>query len=136
MLLAHRYMGAMGQEGVTAYKLAFIVLAFTGARTAAMGFNRIADRDIDAANPRTQNREIPSGQISVGAAWAFTLGSAVLFCLFSALLGWHTLALAPIALAVVWGYSLSKRYTALCHLILGLALAFVTLTFRFQGNQR
>jgi 4-hydroxybenzoate polyprenyltransferase len=99
-----------------------IILCMVAARTSAMGFNRIVDRKWDAANPRTAIREIPSGQISVRAAWAFTLGSAGLFLLFAGLLGWLTLALAPVALVVIWGYSLTKRFTALCHLVLGLGL--------------
>lgn len=107
----------------TAWQIALIVLCMVTARSSAMGFNRIVDRRIDAANPRTAGREIPSGQISLGAAWGFTLGSAALFVLFSGLLGWLTLALSPVALAVIWGYSLTKRFTALCHLVLGLALA-------------
>lgn len=107
----------------TVWQLVLIVLCMVTARSSAMGFNRIVDRDIDAKNPRTAGREIPSGQISVGAAWGFTLGSAALFVLFAGLLGWLTLALSPVALAVIWGYSWSKRYTALCHLVLGLALA-------------
>ncbi|TNE86387.1 MAG: 4-hydroxybenzoate octaprenyltransferase [Deltaproteobacteria bacterium] len=108
---------------VTAWQIALIVLCMVTARSSAMGFNRIVDRDIDAENPRTANREIPAGQISVSAAWGFTLGSAALFVVFAALLGRLTLYLAPVALMVVWGYSLAKRYTALCHVILGVALA-------------
>ncbi|MFK7927198.1 MAG: UbiA-like polyprenyltransferase [Myxococcota bacterium] len=107
----------------TIWQLVLIVLCMVTARSSAMGFNRVIDRRIDAANPRTAGREIPSGQISVGAAWGFTLGSAALFVLFSALLGVLTLALSPIALLVIWGYSLTKRFTALCHAVLGLALA-------------
>ena len=107
----------------TAWQIVLIVLCMVTARSSAMGFNRIIDRRIDAANPRTAGREIPSGQISLGAAWGFTLGSAALFVLFSGLLGWLTLTLSPVALAVIWGYSLTKRFTALCHLVLGLALA-------------
>jgi len=107
----------------TVWQIVLIILCMITARSSAMGFNRIVDRDIDAKNPRTAGRELPSGQISLGAAWAFTLGSAALFVLFSGLLGWLTLALSPIALAVVWGYSATKRFTALCHLVLGLALA-------------
>ncbi len=101
----------------------WVVACMVTARSSAMGFNRIVDRDIDAANPRTENREIPSGQISLTAAWAFTLASAALFVGSAALLGWTTLALAPVAIAVIWGYSLAKRYTAGVHLVLGLALA-------------
>jgi 4-hydroxybenzoate polyprenyltransferase len=108
---------------VTAVQVLWIVLCMVTARSSAMGFNRLVDRDIDAKNPRTANREIPSGQIAVGQAWGFTIGSALLFVLFSALLGSTTLWLSPIALGVIWGYSLTKRFTALCHLWLGLSLA-------------
>ena len=108
---------------VTWWQVLLILLCMVTARSSAMGFNRVVDRDIDAANPRTAGREIPSGQISVQAAWAFTLGSAALFVLFAGLLSTLTLYLSPVALLVVWGYSLSKRFTALCHLFLGLALA-------------
>lgn len=108
---------------VTWEQWVWIVLCMVTARSSAMGFNRIVDRDIDAANPRTAGREIPSGEISVGAAWAFTLGSAALFVVSSWMLSTLTLFLSPVALAVVWGYSLSKRFTALCHVVLGAALA-------------
>lgn len=104
-------------------QLVLIVVCMVSARSSAMGFNRLVDRDIDAINPRTMGRELPSGQIGVRAAWAFTLGSAALFVVCTALLHPLTLALSPVALAVVWGYSLTKRFTALCHLFLGLALA-------------
>lgn len=108
---------------VTVTQLVLIVVCMVTARSSAMGFNRIADRDIDAANPRTASRELVTGEISVPAAWAFTLGSAAVFVACCAVLGNGTLLLAPVALAVVWGYSLTKRFTALCHLFLGLALA-------------
>jgi 4-hydroxybenzoate polyprenyltransferase len=114
---------ASREVDVTWAQIALIVLCMVTARSSAMGFNRIVDRDIDAKNPRTANREIPSGEISVSQAWAFTLGSAALFVLFAGLLGTKTLLLSPIALGIVFGYSLSKRFTALCHLVLGLALA-------------
>lgn len=114
---------ASREVAVTPLQLALIVVCLVAARSSAMGFNRVVDRDIDAANPRTASREIPSGQISVRAAWAFTLGSAAIFVLASALLGPAPLALAPVALVVIWGYSLTKRFTALCHAVLGLALA-------------
>lgn len=114
---------AAQQVDVTAAQLVLCVLCMVLARSSAMGFNRLVDRDIDAANPRTASREIPSGQISVQAAWGFTLGSAALFVACCALLGNTVLLLSPVALAVVWGYSLAKRYTALCHVVLGAALA-------------
>jgi 4-hydroxybenzoate polyprenyltransferase len=100
-----------------------IVFCLATARAAAMGFNRIVDRSIDARNPRTAEREIPTGKISLPAAWAFTIGSAALFVAGAAWLGPLTLGLAPVALAVVFFYSLTKRFTAWCHVVLGLALA-------------
>lgn len=99
-----------------------IVACMVTARSSAMGFNRLVDARYDALNPRTAIRELPSGQISRRAAWAFTLGSAALFVACSAGLGRATLALAPVALGIVWGYSLTKRFTWLCHLWLGVAL--------------
>ena len=108
---------------VTALQIALIIACMVLARSSAMGFNRLVDRDIDAANPRTANRELVTGAISVRAAWGFTLGSAALFVACCAALGTLTLALSPVALGIVWGYSLTKRFTALCHLFLGLALA-------------
>ena len=108
---------------VSATQMVFIVLCMVFARSSAMGFNRIVDRDIDGANPRTQGREIPSGQISVRSAWGFTLLSAALFVVSAGMLNGLALALSPVALAVVWGYSLTKRYTALCHVVLGVGLA-------------
>ncbi len=101
---------------------AAIVLCMVSARSSAMGFNRVVDARYDALNPRTAGRELPSGQISTRAAWGFTLASAALFVGFSAVLGRTTLMLAPVALAVVWGYSLTKRFTWLCHAWLGMAL--------------
>ncbi|MED5374667.1 MAG: UbiA-like polyprenyltransferase [Myxococcota bacterium] len=102
--------------------LGLILVCMVTARSAAMGFNRIADRDIDGANPRTASREIPSGKIPLGQAWGFTLGSAAIFVLASWGLSTLCLILSPFVLAVVMGYSLTKRFTALCHLFLGLAL--------------
>jgi 4-hydroxybenzoate polyprenyltransferase len=107
---------------VSAAQLALLLVCMVAARSSAMGFNRIADRAFDARNPRTAGRELPAGAISLRAAWAFTVGSAALFVGGAALLGGATLALSPVALAVLWGYSLTKRVTPLCHLFLGLAL--------------
>jgi 4-hydroxybenzoate polyprenyltransferase len=114
---------ASREAAVTWLDVVLIVLCVLMARSSAMGFNRIVDREIDGANPRTANREVPSGTISVASAWIWTLASAALFHVFAAMLGSLTLLLAPVALVVLWGYSLSKRWTFLCHLILGLALA-------------
>ena len=99
------------------------MVAMFGARSAAMTFNRIVDRDIDAVNPRTANRELPSGKLSVGFAWAFLYASIGVFLLASYSLNWLTFALSPVALLFVLGYSYAKRFTAFAHIILGLALA-------------
>src|SRR6476646_1915845 len=110
-------------HGLSLPRIAGIVVAMAGARTAAMGFNRIVDRHIDAKNPRTAGRELPSGAITLRAAWALTIVASVVFLGAAAALGPLCLALAPVALAVLFGYSLTKRFTALCHLFLGLAIA-------------
>ena len=107
----------------TWWQILWITVAMVGARSAAMTFNRIVDRDIDAKNPRTASREIPSGKLSVGFAWAFLYVSIGLFLLASYSLNWLTFALSPVALICVLGYSYAKRFTAFAHLILGLALA-------------
>lgn len=101
----------------------WITAAMVGARSAAMTFNRIVDRDIDAANPRTTNRELPSGKLSVGFAWVFFFVSVGVFFLAAYSLNWLTLALSPVALISVLGYSYAKRFTAFAHLLLGWALA-------------
>jgi 4-hydroxybenzoate polyprenyltransferase len=88
-----------------------------------MTFNRIIDIDFDAANPRTANRELPSGKLSIGFAWAFLFVSISIFLLASYLLNWLTFALSPVALLSVLGYSYAKRYTAFAHLLLGWALS-------------
>jgi 4-hydroxybenzoate polyprenyltransferase len=108
---------------VTLVQLGLLVACLVTARSSAMGFNRIVDRDFDARNPRTAQRELPRGVLSVRAAAVFTAANAALFVLCAALLGPATLALAPVALAVVWGYSFTKRFTPLSHLVLGLGLA-------------
>ncbi len=104
-------------------QLFWITVAMVGARSAAMTFNRIVDRDIDGANPRTANREIPSGKLSLGFAWGFLFASIGVFLLAAWSLNWLTFALSPIALLSVLGYSYAKRFTAFAHVILGWALA-------------
>ncbi len=94
-----------------------------GARSAAMAFNRIVDARHDAANPRTAGRAIPRGLVSIRFAWGFTAASVALFAGCAALLNGLVLALVPVALAVTFGYSLTKRFTPLCHVVLGLSLA-------------
>ncbi|HVY41359.1 MAG TPA: UbiA-like polyprenyltransferase [Polyangia bacterium] len=110
-------------HGITAARVAGIIVAMAGARTAAMGFNRIVDRNIDARNPRTARREIPAGVISLRAAWIMTLAATAVFVLAAAALGPLCLALSPVALLFLFGYSFTKRFTSLCHLFLGLAIA-------------
>jgi 4-hydroxybenzoate polyprenyltransferase len=107
----------------TVWQIIWITLAMVGARSTAMAFNRIADREYDAANPRTSGRAIPAGALSVGFAWGFTLISAALFLLAAAMLNRLTLLLAPVALASVMLYSYTKRWTSLSHLALGWCLA-------------
>jgi 4-hydroxybenzoate polyprenyltransferase len=120
--LASAALAARG-HGLGVMRVVGIVFAMAAARTAAMGFNRIADRHIDARNPRTAKRELPAGQVSVRAAWTLTLASAAAFVAAAALLGPLCLALSPVALALLFGYSFTKRFTFLCHLFLGLAIA-------------
>ncbi len=109
-------------HGVTTAQIAAILLAMVGARTTAMGFNRIIDRRIDAANPRTAGRELPTGKVSLPVAASLTVASAALFLAAAAWLGPLCLRLAPIVLVLVLGYSFTKRFTWLCHLFLGLAI--------------
>jgi len=107
----------------TWWQILWITVAMVGARSAAMTFNRIVDRDIDARNPRTAGRELPTGKLSVGFAWGFLYVSIGVFVLAAYLLNWLTFALSPAALLFVLGYSYAKRFTAFAHLLLGLALA-------------
>jgi 4-hydroxybenzoate polyprenyltransferase len=104
--------------------LFYVVLCMVFARSAAMAFNRYIDRDIDTANPRTAKvREIPNGSIKAKSALIFVLLNCLLFIGTTYLINPLCLALSPIALLVILGYSYTKRFTALCHLILGLGLA-------------
>jgi len=120
-LLAAR--GRLPHNLPTAWQFAWIACAMVGARSCAMAFNRIADRHIDAANPRTRARAIPAGQLSLPFAWAFTIVSAALFLLAAAMLNRLTLLLAPVALGSVLAYSYTKRFTSLSHLVLGWCLS-------------
>ncbi|MGB2751173.1 MAG: UbiA-like polyprenyltransferase [Pyrinomonadaceae bacterium] len=104
-------------------QILWITVAMVGARSAAMTFNRIIDRDIDAANPRTANRELPSGKLSLTFAWVFLYISVAVFVLAAWSLNWLTFALSPVALLFVLGYSYAKRFTVFAHLLLGAALA-------------
>ncbi len=102
--------------------LGLVALAFAGARTAAMAFNRLADRHLDALNPRTADREIPSGQINVYQAWALVVIAVGTYFLAALALNWVCFSLSPVALAILLAYSYTKRFTWLCHFFLGLSL--------------
>jgi 4-hydroxybenzoate polyprenyltransferase len=123
--LPFAFLGAvLAANGLPSGKqLLWITAAMVGARSTAMAFNRIADREFDARNPRTSNRALPAGLLSVGFVWAFTLVSASLFFLAAAMLNRLTLVLSPFALASVLLYSFSKRWTLLSHLLLGWCLS-------------
>ena len=108
---------------VTLRSLGWVVLAFTSARFAAMGFNRIADRHIDAVNPRTMQREIPSGLLGVAEARAAVIVASLVFVFAAWQLNPMCGRLSPVALAWVLFYSYTKRFTRWAHLALGLGLA-------------
>ncbi|MDI6829648.1 MAG: UbiA-like polyprenyltransferase [Armatimonadota bacterium] len=100
----------------------WILVAMVGARSSAMAFNRIADLTYDRLNPRTADRALPKGILSVGEVWLFTFFSAVTFVFASYMLNSLAFALSPLALLIILGYSYTKRFTSLTHLVLGLAL--------------
>lgn len=102
--------------------LLLILCCMVGARSFAMAVNRILDRKIDALNPRTAQREIPAGKLSLRAAWAFALASAALYFGACGFLGDVVLALSPIPVALMLLYPFTKRFTALCHIVLGASL--------------
>lgn len=122
-LVGYVYALVHSGEPFDAWLLVKIVLCMVFARNAAMGFNRWADRKMDAANPRTQGREIPRGVISPEAALWFVVVNAALFILTTAFINRLTLALSPVALFLLLGYSLAKRFTSWVHVILGLCLS-------------
>jgi 4-hydroxybenzoate polyprenyltransferase len=123
--LPFAFLGAVLAAGglPTLWQAAWITVAMVGARSAAMTFNRIVDRRIDAANPRTAGRELPSGKLTVGFAWAFFAVSVAVFLAAAFALNWLAFALSPVALASILGYSYAKRFTAFAHILLGWALA-------------
>lgn len=115
-----------------------VVLCMVFARNSAMAFNRYLDRHIDAKNPRTVTRDIPAGKISANEALLFVIANCVLFMVTTFFINRLCFYLAPVALFVVLFYSFTKRFTALCHLVLGLGLAlapigaYVAVTGRFS----
>ena len=118
--------------------LGWILLAMVGARSSAMAFNRIADLRLDKLNPRTAKRALPKGILTVAEVWAFTVVAAGLFVFAAWSLNPLAFALSPVALVVIMGYSYTKRYTNLSHLVLGLALgiapvgAWIAVTGRLE----
>lgn len=120
--LTGAFLASRGIPGVD--KFFWIILAMVGARTCAMGFNRIVDRKFDKANPRTAERAIPAGEVRISEAWAMVIFSGMLFFTACYNLNQLTLLLAPLALSLTLFYSLTKRFTSFCHLVLGVALAF------------
>lgn len=104
------------------WKLFWIVAAMVAARSAAMAFNRLLDMDVDARNPRTRSRHLPSGLLSRTFAWGFVGASSLLFLLAAGALNRLCLLLAPVALGVVFFYSFTKRFTSYSHLVLGFSL--------------
>jgi 4-hydroxybenzoate polyprenyltransferase len=105
------------------WRLLWIIVAMVAARSAAMGFNRLADAHYDALNPRTAMREIPRGAMSRGEAIVFVLVSSIVFVFAAWKLSWLCFVLSPVALAIVFWYSLAKRFTTYTQLFLGLAMA-------------
>ncbi|MGP8243311.1 MAG: UbiA-like polyprenyltransferase [Bryobacteraceae bacterium] len=103
-------------------KVGWIVVAMVGARSAAMAFNRLVDSSTDRRNPRTRMRHLPAGLLSRGFAWAFVAASSVVFFVAAGALNRLCLRLAPVALAIVFFYSFTKRFTRYSHLVLGFSL--------------
>lgn len=116
----------------------FVVLCMVFARNAAMGFNRWADRAFDAANERTAVRDIPAGNVSARAALIFVIANALLFVASAYMINPLCFYLSPVALVTILAYSLTKRFTSLCHFVLGLGLslapigAYIAVTGRFD----
>jgi 4-hydroxybenzoate polyprenyltransferase len=123
--LPFAFLGAVAAaDGLPPLRTIFwITVAMVGARSAAMAFNRLVDRDFDAANPRTAMRAIPAGLVTVPFVRVFTAASVLLFVVAAGMLNWLALALSPVALASVLGYSYTKRFTSLSHVALGWALS-------------
>src|SRR3954471_12948542 len=111
------------RHAVTWAMLGWVVLAFTAARFAAMGFNRIVDREYDARNPRTQMRELPRGAMTVREAWLSVATASIVFIAAAGALNRLCLLLSPVALGWVFFYSFTKRFTRFAHLALGLGMS-------------
>lgn len=109
-------------QGLPGRTLLWILVAMVGARSAAMAFNRLADAKFDADNPRTASRHLPTGLLTDAQVWLFFLVAVALLELAAWKLNRLCFLLSPIALALILGYSYTKRFTWLCHLFLGLAI--------------
>lgn len=120
--LTGAFLAARGVPSLAVF--GWVLLAMVGARTAAMGFNRIADREFDRRNPRTANRALATGEVQMAEAWVMVIIATLLFFFACANLNRLTLFLSPFALGLTFFYSLTKRFTEFCHLVLGMALAF------------
>jgi 4-hydroxybenzoate polyprenyltransferase len=114
---------ASRQHPVTWRHVLWIVVCMVSARSAAMGFNRLVDAKFDAANPRTASRELPSGRMSAAEATVFVIVMSIVFVAAAAELSWLCFLLSPVALVVIFWYSLAKRYTWATQFFLGLAMA-------------
>lgn len=125
-------------EDINLKLLGLIVLCMVFARNAAMSFNRFADKEIDLKNPRTSIREIPAGIIKPWSALLFTIINSLLFIAATWFINPLAFKLSPVALFVILGYSLTKKFTALCHFILGMGLslapigAYISVTGKFE----
>lgn len=118
---------ASRDHDITIPMICWILLAAVSARSAAMGFNRVADARLDAINPRTMNREIPTGRLSLSSAVGFVAMSSMVFMLSAFMLGPLCFQLSIPALCILFGYSYTKRFTRWCHLYLGFAISLAPL---------
>ncbi len=134
------FFNAINTEGYyfTWRLLILVLLCMVFARNAAMGFNRYADHKVDSMNPRTDRREIPAGIISPRSALVFVIANSILFIAAAGFVNKLTMFLSPLALVIILGYSLTKRFTSLSHFFLGLALslapvgAYISVTGKFD----
>ena len=133
------FLGVMHTKEPLSWKLlSLVILCMIFARNAAMAFNRYIDREIDSKNPRTFLREIPAGIVKARSALIFVILNSMLFVLCTWFINPVTFYLSPVALVIVLGYSLSKKFTSLCHFILGIGLAlapigaFIAVTGKFD----
>ncbi|RZM16135.1 MAG: 4-hydroxybenzoate octaprenyltransferase [Pedobacter sp.] len=132
------FLGVTATSSFSWSLLVLVLLCMVFARNSAMAFNRYLDRNIDAKNPRTQMRDIPSGKVSANEALIFVIINCILFVVTTAFINNLCFALSPVALFVVLFYSYTKRFTALCHMVLGLGLslapigAYIAVTGHFS----